>query len=155
MLMSLSATVAAIILLVPMPRWKRAGLLVSALPIALLCNVLRIAATAYCYEAFGSATGRKFAHDAAGWLMMPLALVLIGLEMAWFSLDGSRVRGPRPARPRPPPRHGPHRPGPLIAGRTDPGRPDLSRAKSTRCPPRSPASRPIAACRSGAFPWPP
>ena len=85
MLMSLSFTVAAIILLVPMARWKRVGVLLSALPIALACNVLRIAATAYCYEAFGSAAGRKFAHDAAGFLMMPLALALIGLQVAWFS----------------------------------------------------------------------
>ena len=28
---------------------------------------------------------RKFAHDAAGWLMMPLALVLVGLELGVLS----------------------------------------------------------------------
>jgi exosortase len=85
MLMSLSASVAAIILLMPMPRWKRVSLLLSALPIALACNVARIAATAYFYEAVGSAAARVFAHDAAGWLMMPLALALFGLEVSWLS----------------------------------------------------------------------
>jgi exosortase len=85
MLMSLAATVAAIVLLVPMGRGKRIALMAAALPLALLCNVLRIAATAVCYKAFGSETGRHLAHDVAGWLMMPLALALIGLGLAWSS----------------------------------------------------------------------
>ena len=85
MLMSLSASVAAIVLLVPMGRGKRIALLAAALPIALLCNILRIVATAVCYQAFGSDTGRHLAHDVAGWLMMPLALMLIGLGLAWSS----------------------------------------------------------------------
>jgi exosortase len=85
MLMSLAATVAAIVLLVPMGRGKRAALLVAALPIALLCNVLRIVGTAVCYNALGSDAGRHIAHDVAGWLMMPLALALIGLGLTWSS----------------------------------------------------------------------
>jgi exosortase len=85
MLMSLSASVAAIVLLVPMGRGKRIALLAAALPLALLCNILRITATAVCYQVFGSETGRHLAHDVAGWLMMPLALVLIGLGLAWSS----------------------------------------------------------------------
>lgn len=90
MLMSLAATVAATASLVPMASWKRAVLLASIIPIALGSNVLRIAATAWCYHQFGADAGSKYAHDAAGWLMMPTAMVLVGLEMAvmsWLILD--------------------------------------------------------------------
>lgn len=100
MLMSLMASVTAITLLVPMARWKRISLMIAALPIAILCNVLRIAATAVCYETLGSATGKHIAHDVAGWLMMPMALALIGLGLAWASwLVRSRETpsGPKPA----------------------------------------------------------
>jgi exosortase len=85
MLMSLAATIAATVILVPMAHWKRAVLLLSAAPIALLCNVLRIAGTAWCYHLMGSARGEHFAHGAAGWLMMPTALALVLLELGWLS----------------------------------------------------------------------
>jgi len=85
MLMSLSATIAAVIILVPMTNWKRLILLISVVPIALLCNILRITGTAWCYHLMGAAQGQEFAHDLAGWLMMPMALVLVLLELAWLS----------------------------------------------------------------------
>jgi len=85
MLMSLAATISATIILVPMANWKRVVLLLSVVPIALLCNILRIAGTAWCYHLMGSHRGEQFAHDAAGWLMMPTALVLVLLELGWLS----------------------------------------------------------------------
>ncbi len=90
MLMSLAATVAATASLVPMANWKRFLLLPSIIPIALGSNVLRIAATAWCYYRFGADMGSKYAHDAAGWLMMPTAMVLVGLEllvMSWLVVE--------------------------------------------------------------------
>src|SRR5438270_1207177 len=78
MLMSLAATVAATASLVPMANWKRLILLPSIIPIALGSNVLRITATAWCYHRFGAEVGSKYAHDAAGWLMMPTAMALVG-----------------------------------------------------------------------------
>lgn len=85
MLVSLAATVSAASLLIPMEWWKRLVLLASIVPIALLCNMIRIMATAWAYQFFGGEAGRSFAHDMAGWLMMPLAMVLVGLELAWMS----------------------------------------------------------------------
>jgi exosortase len=85
MLMSLAATVSATASLLPMANWKRFVLLPSIIPIALGSNVLRIAATAWCYYKFGSEVGSRYAHDAAGWLMMPTAMVLVGLELALMS----------------------------------------------------------------------
>ena len=97
MLMSLAATVSATASLVPMANWKRLVLLPSIIPIALGSNVLRIAATAWCYYKFGSVAGNKYAHDAAGWLMMPTAMVLVGLELAimsWLVVESDDVDTP-------------------------------------------------------------
>ena len=85
MLMSLAATVAATAILIPMTNWKRGVLLASIVPIALISNILRITATAWCYYRFGADVGSKYAHDLAGYLMMPLAMVLVGLELALMS----------------------------------------------------------------------
>jgi exosortase len=85
MLMTLAATVATMITLVPMDTWKRVVLLLSIIPVALASNVLRIVETAWSYRLFGAAVGGHFAHDAAGWLMMPTALALVGLELALLS----------------------------------------------------------------------
>jgi exosortase len=85
MLMCLAATVTAMTLLIAMAPWKRVVLLASIIPVALISNILRITATAWCYHLFGSAVGGHFAHDAAGWLMMPVALVLVGVELSLLS----------------------------------------------------------------------
>ncbi len=90
MLMSLAATVAATASIVPMANMKRLVLLASIVPIALASNVLRISATAWCYYQFGPKVGSEYAHDAAGWLMMPTAMGFVGLElllMSWLIVE--------------------------------------------------------------------
>jgi exosortase len=57
----------------------------SALPIAIIANVVRIVTTAILADTVGSEAARLVFHDLAGWLMMPLALGLLGLEMALLS----------------------------------------------------------------------
>ena len=94
MLMSLAATVTAAASLVPMSNLKRVVLLVSIIPIALGSNIIRITATAWCYYAFGAEVGSKYAHDLAGWLMMPLAMVLVFLELSivsWLVIEAEEV----------------------------------------------------------------
>ena len=49
MLMTLAATVTATIMLIPMANWKRIVVLASAIPIALVSNIVRIVATGWCY----------------------------------------------------------------------------------------------------------
>jgi exosortase len=82
MMMCLLATVTATVLLVPMSAWMRWLVLLSAAPIALATNVMRIVATAWCVQRFGFEPGTRIAHDLAGWLMMPAALLIVGLELA-------------------------------------------------------------------------
>jgi exosortase len=61
--------------------WEKLLMLMSALPIALICNVARIVATALVHQSLGRATADLVFHDLSGWLMMPLAMLLLFLEL--------------------------------------------------------------------------
>lgn len=64
--------------------WNRGMILLSAIPIALLCNVARIVATAVAHQTVGRQTADLIFHDLSGWLMMPLAMLLLYLELKLF-----------------------------------------------------------------------
>ena len=68
-----------------MPTWKRVTLLLSAVPIALVSNMIRIVTTGWCYYLFTGPSAKEWAHDVSGWMMMPLALALVGLELGVLS----------------------------------------------------------------------
>ena len=85
MLMTMAATITATIILIPLPTWKRITLLVSTVPIAMLSNMIRIVATGWCYYEITGPKAKEWAHDLSGWLMMPLALILVGLELQLLS----------------------------------------------------------------------
>ena len=90
MLMTLAATVTATVILIPLPTWKRIVVLASALPIALVSNIIRIVATGWCYHLIEGEKAKELAHDWSGYLMMPLALVLVGVEvlvLSWLAAD--------------------------------------------------------------------
>jgi exosortase/archaeosortase family protein len=81
MLVVFFAFATAVALIVKRPLWEKLLLLVSAIPIALVVNVLRITATGVLFETVSSQAAKLVFHDLAGWLMMPVALVLLGLEL--------------------------------------------------------------------------
>jgi exosortase len=60
---------------------QRALVVLSAVPIALVCNVLRITATGVAHETVGHDAANLLYHDLAGWLMAPLALAFLGVEL--------------------------------------------------------------------------
>jgi exosortase len=69
------------------PWVDRVVLFLSAVPIALVANVVRITVTGVLYKTSGSAVADLVFHDLAGWLMMPLAVALLGAELkllAWI-----------------------------------------------------------------------
>jgi exosortase len=53
----------------------------SAVPIAVFSNVTRITVTAFVYIVAGSHEADLVFHDLAGWLMMPLALAMLWIEL--------------------------------------------------------------------------
>lgn len=67
--------------------WLQKFILVcSAAAIALLCNVLRITATGALYVYAGAELADAVFHDLAGWLMMPLALLMMWAELKYLQL---------------------------------------------------------------------
>jgi exosortase len=85
MLMTFFALATALALVVKAPPLDRVVLVASAVPIALVANVARITATGMAYYGFGSAAAQAIMHDFSGWLMMPLALLLLWLELRFLS----------------------------------------------------------------------
>jgi exosortase len=79
------ATAFALVSKRPWP--DRVVAVLSAVPIAVLCNIIRITVTGVLYVAAGQRLGNLVFHDLAGWLMMLLALAFLSLEMkmlAWL-----------------------------------------------------------------------
>lgn len=61
--------------------WKRAFLVLSAAPLAVAMNALRIAVTGILYEHWGAEVAEGFFHGFSGWLMFMSAFVILLLEM--------------------------------------------------------------------------
>ena len=81
--------------------WQRAVLLLSSVPVAIACNVLRLFVTALLYIHTSSETAERFFHDFAGLTMMPIAVfILLGElwllgKLAPSSLEpGAASQGP-------------------------------------------------------------
>jgi hypothetical protein len=52
----------------------------------LLCNIIRIVVTGILHETAGHELANYVFHDVAGWLMGPLALVFLLVELKLLSL---------------------------------------------------------------------
>ena len=62
-------------------RLQKTVLLVSSIPVAILCNVLRIVVTAVLMLLVNAEVAEKFFHDFAGVVMMPAAVLLMFGEL--------------------------------------------------------------------------
>ena len=81
MLMVFLAISTAAVIISQRTAWEKLTLLLSAIPIALVCNVFRIVATAVAHQSLGRETTDLVVHDLSGWLMMPCAILLLFLEL--------------------------------------------------------------------------
>jgi len=61
--------------------WEKLVILVSSVPIAFMCNTLRLTITAIAFTMLDTEQWEKAFHDFGGLAMMPLALGLIVLEL--------------------------------------------------------------------------
>ena len=81
MLLTFAAVAAAVAILArSRPVADRLLVLASAVPIAVLCNIIRIVTTGLVYYAGWTELGDMIVHDLFGWLMMPMALAFIWAE---------------------------------------------------------------------------
>jgi exosortase len=87
MLMTFFALATALAMIVQAPLTDRLILVASAIPIAVCVNVIRITATGVAYHLAGrdSSVAQMIYHDLAGWLMMPLALAMLWVELKFLA----------------------------------------------------------------------
>lgn len=62
-------------------RLQKAVLLVSSIPVAVICNIVRIFVTALLIVHVSTEVAEKFFHDFAGLVMMPVAVLLMFSEL--------------------------------------------------------------------------
>lgn len=65
------------------PVWQRIVLLASTIPIAILCNVVRVTVTGFIYILWDPRYAQGIYHDMLGMAMLPLAFGFYGF-LAWF-----------------------------------------------------------------------
>jgi exosortase len=87
--MSVVALAYCYIVLIRRPVWEKAFLVAMVAPIAIVSNSLRIVATGLLYQYVSGEVARKFAHDFAGWAMIPVAAALFGFVL-WYLASAIR-----------------------------------------------------------------
>ena len=70
-----------VVLLVKRTWWEKLIILASSLPIALICNTIRLAITAVFFTVLEGEYWEKIFHDFGGYAMMPLALAVVVGEL--------------------------------------------------------------------------
>ncbi|HEV3385012.1 MAG TPA: exosortase/archaeosortase family protein [Gemmata sp.] len=81
MLVTFAAFSVGAVLLLDRSRFEKLMVLLGIIPIAIVSNVLRITATGLSYAIFTNKNTVEFLHDLHGWLMMPVGLALLALEL--------------------------------------------------------------------------
>jgi exosortase/archaeosortase family protein len=76
--------------LISRPAWHRMILVISSVPIAIFCNLIRLLVTAFLYLLTSARVADAFFHDFAGIFMMPLAVMVLLAEV-WL-LDRLVIR---------------------------------------------------------------
>jgi exosortase len=95
MLMIFFALTVAVAILIERPLWEKSLIVLSTVPIALVANVIRISVTGILHQTVSHSLADLVFHDLAGWLMMPLGLGLLWIELKLLS----RILIPTPAKP--------------------------------------------------------
>jgi exosortase len=64
--------------------WLKGLVLLTAVPVAIATNVIRIVMTGLLYQWFSNDVGRKFSHDISGFVMIPLAALIFWLLLVYL-----------------------------------------------------------------------
>lgn len=81
MMMTFAAFSVGAVLLTTRTRFEKFLVLLGVIPIAVVVNVLRVTATGLAHVWVDDPKTFDVLHDAFGWLMMPVGLALLGLEL--------------------------------------------------------------------------
>jgi len=83
MVMSFFVITALVVLLAQRKFWEKLAILFSSLPIALLCNTIRLTVTAIAFTVLAGQNYEEIFHDFGGYAMMPVAVMIVVFEL-WF-----------------------------------------------------------------------
>ncbi len=86
---------ALVVMLVRRAWWEKLIVLLSSLPIALLCNTVRLTTTAIAFTMLQGENWERIFHDFGGYAMMPLALTVAILEL-WLLMKLTAVPENKP-----------------------------------------------------------
>lgn len=81
MLTAFVVVAATLAYVVKRPSWQKAVLVLSSVPVALMCNLARLVVTAVLFMVASSELAERFFHDFAGLTMMPLAVLMLMGEL--------------------------------------------------------------------------
>ncbi|QJW94253.1 exosortase/archaeosortase family protein [Frigoriglobus tundricola] len=81
MMVTFAAFSVGAVLLTQRSRFEKLLVLLGVVPVAVLTNVLRITATGVSFAATADKGAQDFLHNLHGWLMMPVGLALLALEL--------------------------------------------------------------------------
>ena len=95
MLLTFFALATAVAMVQRRPVLDKVFIVLSALPIAVLANLIRITATGVLHATVGTEIADLVFHDLAGWVMMPLALGMLWIEL--WGLSRLLVEPPPPS----------------------------------------------------------
>lgn len=81
MLTAFIIVAAFIAFVVKRSRWHKVALVISSIPVAIVCNIVRIVVTAMVMLHINTETANKLFHDFAGLVMMPVAVMILFGEL--------------------------------------------------------------------------
>ena len=84
MLLTFTAMTTGFVLLFNRPLLDKIIILLSTPVIAVISNVVRITLNGVAVEEWGAKVAHDWFHDQAGWLMMPIAILLLGSELLFL-----------------------------------------------------------------------
>jgi exosortase len=88
MVFALALTFFAFVFSIPLRPQARALLLLASPFVAVFCNMIRLVSTGFAY-AFSTSQFAESFHDVAGWMMLPVAIILLQVLlrfMRWLDL---------------------------------------------------------------------
>jgi exosortase len=81
MLTAFTMVGAVLAFMVRRPAWQKTVIVLSSIPVAIVANTLRLVATVLLHEWVGGEVANRFFHDFAGLSMMPLAVIILVVEL--------------------------------------------------------------------------
>lgn len=81
MLLTFAAMTTAVAMVTTRPVLDKLIVVLSTVPVAVAVNIARISANGVAIDVWDPEVANKWFHDQGGWVMMPLALALLGFEL--------------------------------------------------------------------------